>query len=533
MVTKPIKKIAIIGGGPSGLCTLNELLHTGKDGVSTMSRPLHGNPKPAECAFDEIVVFEQSDHIGGVWHHSPETDVSIPLHAEENYSKPESMRPPLVSPSAEELEKSNQENPVLIDEQLNKDLLYARSAIYDNLFTNIPNTVMKFSTSFEEKIDIDENSNRLYPFAYHQNVKNYLNKYAKDNDLEKYIRFNSVVEKVFKTEDDDMWNVVVCKMENDCQKWYQEKFDAVAVAVGRFNVPFVPKIDGLTEFNKNNSGVIMHAKEFRTSVPLKDKKVLVIGLSISAIDILQYLIPICKETHVSGNTKMMFDDDKDRIKKPDWVEEIIHDESLNMKLHSRISKFQDNKVYFDDGSVEEGFDQILFCTGYHNYFPFLNIPENQGRDFVKVTSGFKGVDNFAQTTIDNVYLYVFTIADPTLAHVGIAHNPLFFLGSEAEAVALAGVWSGTKKLPSKQEQREWMDKRFVDKVKAFQFFSEEQIVDFIKICYELGPYNRYNMIEGIQDNAVGSSKAILNDLFYKYVNKEIIEGDSRFNYNGE
>lgn len=78
-----------------------------------------------------------------------------------------------------------------------------------------------------------------------------------------------------------------------------------------------------------------------------------------------------------------------------------------------------------------------------------------------------------------------------------------------------------------------MDKRFVDKVKAFQFFSEEQIVDFIKICYELGPYNRYNMIEGIQDNAVGSSKAILNDLFYKYVNKEIIEGDSTFNYNGE
>lgn len=533
MTVTSIKKVAIIGAGPSGLVTLKELLHTAKNGESTILNPNADNQMPSEAAFDEIVVFEQSDHIGGVWQHSKETDVSLPKHAGEHYSKPEYVRPHLTTPSADKLAKSNVQTPIEIGKDIDRDLLYSRSAVYDNLFTNIPNHVMKFSTSFDDEIKLDQNSKKFEPFAFHQNVKNYLDAFAENDNLKKYVRFNSVVEKIFKTQQDDKWNVVVCKLENGIQKWYQEKFDAVAICVGRFNVPFIPKIDGLKDFNNTHPGVIVHAKEFRSSTPLKDKKVLVIGLSISAIDILQYLVPICKETHVSGNNKMGFGDNKERLKKSDWVEDILADDSLNLQKHSRIERFEGDKVYFEDGSVESGFDQILFCTGYHNYFPFLDIPENKSSTLVNVTSGYDGIENFAQTKISNVFLYVFTIEDPTIAHIGVAHNPLFFLASEAEAIAVAGVWSGTKKLPPKEEQWEWMQNRLEGKIKGFQYYDENQIRDFISTCYKLGPHNRYNMLPRVPTNAVESSKTVLHDLFYKFSNKELFEDDPNCNYNGQ
>lgn len=528
-----IKKIAIIGAGPSGLVTLKELLYASKNGESTILNSSVDNQMPTDPAFDEIVVFEQSDHIGGVWQHSQETDVSLPKHAGENYSKPEYIRPHLPSPPIDQLINSKIDSPIEIGEDIDRDLLYSRSAVYDNLFTNIPNTLMKFSTTFDEEIKLDKNSSKFKPFAFHQNVKNYINHFAATNDLKKYIRFNSVVEKIYKTDDDNKWNITICKLEDGVQKWYQEKFDAVAICVGRFNVPFIPKIEGLKKFNETHPNVIVHAKEFRSSTPLKEKKVLVVGLSISAVDILQYFVPICKETHVSGNTKLGFADDKERLRKPDWVEKIISDDSLNLKKHSRIAKFESDKVYFEDGSVESDFDQIIFCTGYHNYFPFLNIPENESSNLVKVTSGYDGIENFAQTKIDNLYLYIFAIDDPTIAHIGIAQNPLFFLASEAEAIALAGVWSGTKNLPPKQEQLEWVKNRFVGKSKGFQTYSELEIRDFISQCYDLGQYNRYNMIPAIPSDAVESSKAVLLYLFYKFSNKELFEDHPSCNYNGD
>lgn len=536
-----IKKIAIIGSGPGGLTTLNELLHTDKNGNSTLINPSSNSIYPNNPAFDEIVVFEQNDKIGGVWNYSKETDLNFSKFLNNtlnnnDYSKPENLRPHLFDINNEELKNlknSDKSNPIIIKsspelyEKYNK-LLWNKSGVYDNLFTNIPQNLMRFSTSFNDSIN-KSNSKIYEPFTTHENVLNYLNDYVLKYDLLKYIRFNSSVEKVYK--EDNKWFISVCKFNNELKnfEFYTEKFDAVVISIGRFNIPFYPKIQGMKEFTLNNPNIIIHSKLFRKSNDLINKKVLIVGSSVSALDIAQYLLPIC-ELHISSNSKTISiaaadddDDNDDKKQNKKWSEKIFSDNSLNWKKHGRILKFDNinNLIEFEDGTIEEKFDKIIFCTGYHLYYPFLDIPENENKEYISISSGFDDNNNYAMTKVDNLYLYTFTISDPTLCHTGIAHNPLFFLTSEANAISIAGVWSNNKKLPSIEIQREFIKNRFKGKKIGFQVYDETSIRDLINECYKLSPNNRFNFLPYINDGEIKKSKEILTKLFYKFSNKEL------------
>ncbi|ODQ44188.1 hypothetical protein PICMEDRAFT_74797 [Pichia membranifaciens NRRL Y-2026] len=536
--TLEVKKVAIIGGGPGGLTVLNELLHTGKDGKSTIVSPTSNSSYPADPAFDEIVVFEQNDRIGGVWSYSKEVDPPFPADVE-NYSKPESLRPHLTDAALKDLEAANADHPIVIPARVDLAKKYEKrwnkSAVYDHLFTNIPNFLMRFSTSFGNDIHLDKNSKVYEPFATHQNVLNYLNDYVQEYDMLKYVRFNTSVEKVYKK--GKKWYVSVCKYckTTNTFEYYTETFDAVVVSIGRFNVPFFPKIEGLHDFDQAHPGVISHSKSFRSTEHLKGKKVMIVGSSVSALDIAQYLIPIC-DFHISSNTHSAAVDGKsDEIVRPkkDWVEKVFSDDNVKWTKHGRISRFHSNTVEFEDGTTETGFDSILFCTGYHLYYPFLDIAENKGKEYISISSGFDGNPNYAMNKVDNLYLYTFTISDPTLCHTGIAHNPLFFLTSEANAIAIAGVWSNSKKLPPVEVQREFINNRFKGKKFGFQVYDETTIRDLITSCYALGPENRFDFLPYIRDGEIRSSKEVLCDLFYKFSKGELDEFDKSIQYNDQ
>ncbi|GMM30763.1 hypothetical protein DAMA08_035080 [Martiniozyma asiatica (nom. inval.)] len=514
-MVESISKVAIIGGGPSGLATLHELLHTTEESTSTITKP-SAPTLPLKSAFKEIVVFEQTDHIAGVWNYSAETDPQFPQT--ENYSDPNSIRG-FRTPN---------------DEQFNNK--WDKSAVYDHLFTNIPNDLMRFSTSLETPQLVDKNSNIYAPFVLHQNVLNYVHRFAEERDLKKYIRFNSCVEKVYKK--DNHWILSICKTTPHGEEWYEEEFDAVAVCVGRFNVPFMPFVNGMKQYVDKNPGKVMHSKAFRNTENLKDKKVLIVGSGISAIDILQYLFPICKEVHISGNSVNSFGknnaSEEERKKLADWVERILSDSSLPLFKHSRIKEFKDEIVSFEDGS-SDNFDVIIFCTGYHLYYPFLEIPENKEKGYVSITSGVDGNPNYARTKVDNLYLYTFTTADPTLAHVGVAQNPLFFLTSETNAIAIAGVWSRwnkDSKLPTFEEMNKWCKNRFIGKKSGFQVYDENSIHDLIKASLELGPENRFNFLPYLTPKTVTESKKVLEDLFYKFAKGELDQFDKKCQYSG-
>ncbi|GAV29451.1 hypothetical protein PMKS-002951 [Pichia membranifaciens] len=536
--TLDVKKVAIIGGGPGGLTVLNELLHSSKDGKSTIVSPTSNYSYPADPAFDEIVVFEQNDRIGGVWSYSKDADPPFPADVE-HYSNPESLRPHLTDTALEGLETADSFHPINIpaigDVAKNYKKRWNKSAVYDHLFTNIPNFLMRFSTSFGDNIHLDKNSKVYEPFATHQNVLNYLNNYVKKYDLLKYIRFNTSVEKVYKK--GNKWYVSVCKYskETNSFQYYTETFDAVVVSIGRFNVPFFPKIEGLHEFNHAHPGMILHSKSFRSTEHLKGKKVMIVGSSVSALDIAQYLIPIC-DFHISSNShSATVDGTSDEIVRPkkDWVEKVFSDNNLKWTKHGRIACFHGNTVEFEDGTKETGFDSIIFCTGYHLYYPFLDIPENKDKEYISISSGFDGNPNYALNKVDNLYLYTFTISDPTLCHTGIAHNPLFFLTSEANAIAIAGVWSGSKTLPSAEVQRKFIRNRFKDKKFGFQVYDETTIRALITSCYALGPEDRFNFLPYIRDGDIRESKKVLYNLFYKFSKGELDEFDKSIQYSNQ
>ena len=46
-------------------------------------------------------------------------------------------------------------------------------------------------------------------------------------------------------------------------RWWQERFDALVVATGHYDVPWFPDITGLVEFERRWPGRVQHSKQFR------------------------------------------------------------------------------------------------------------------------------------------------------------------------------------------------------------------------------------------------------------------------------
>ncbi|KAG0681076.1 hypothetical protein C6P40_003377 [Pichia californica] len=515
-----IDKIAIIGGGPSGLVALNEFLHTAKDGTSTINSFITSENKlPFNPAFKDIVLFEQNSNIGGTWNYSKKTDPLLPTN--KDYSLPNNIRPSLSSPTENELLGTTFEKPLIRSIQsdlVKEDLLWNKSGVYDDLFTNVGNRLMRFSSGYDIKSNVLKD-NPYNPFIKHQNVLDYLNKFTEKNNLKSYIRFNSSIEKIYKKK--NKWIIVVVNFDrkNNIEKWYSEKFDSVLIATGRFNIPFVPFIENMDKFIKKNPNSISHTKSFRNIDDYENKKVLIVGSSIGAIDLLQYMIPKCKEVWLSSNsTKKITIKPKDNIlKQGQWIYDILNDENAKFKRCCKIKKFSNdgNSIEFEDGEKINGFDKILFATGYHLHYPFLEIPENKDKNYIKILSGKKNESNYAFTKADNAFLYVFTVNEPTLCYTGIAHNPLLFLTAEANAIAIAGVWSNSKKLPSINDQKKWCKEKLDVQVDGLQMFDEYGFKTYAKELYQYAPEKRINLINLVQDEEVDKSRNVLKKIFYE------------------
>lgn len=527
-----IGKIAIIGSGPSGLVALNEFLHISKDGVSTIqSLKSLDNKKPLNPAFNKIVVFEQNNKIGGTWNYSKLTDPPLPTCSD--YYKPDNIRPIIESPNEIELLNTSVENPLIRpikSEIIEKNLLWNKSGVYDDLFTNVPYNLMRFSSGYDinKNDDTINDDNPYKPFIKHEKVLEYLEDFSSQNNLLEHIRFNSSIEKLYKK--DNKWYLTIVEIDRckNVEKWYIEKFDSVLVATGRFNIPFVPFIENLEHFVDENPNSVLHTKSFRNTNDFENKKVLLVGSSISAIDLLQYLIPKCKEVWLSSNTsktnqnksenKIQNEKEKENEKiQGEWMYDILEDQNLNFFKCSRIKKFlnNDNKeIEFEDGQIIGGFDKILFATGYHLHYPFLEIDENKGKDYIKVLSGKKDTSNYAHTKADNAFLYTFSIKDPTLCYIGIAHNPLLFFTAEANAIAIAGVWSNYKKLPNVAEQQKWCNKKLDIQNNGLQMFDEAGFQEYAKELYSYAPSKRLDLLELVNDNEVEDARKVLKKIFY-------------------
>lgn len=110
----------------------------------------------------------------------------------------------------------------------------------------------------------------LLPDATH--VLDYLKEYA--NEVLHLIQFRHQVLDVVHVdagacEGQRKWQLEVLDLGTDCER--REVFDAVLVASGRYNEPYIPDIIGLGDWMRNRPGSVIHSKSFRSVDIFKDQ----------------------------------------------------------------------------------------------------------------------------------------------------------------------------------------------------------------------------------------------------------------------
>ncbi|GLA49322.1 hypothetical protein AnigIFM63604_004985 [Aspergillus niger] len=314
-LSSPIRRIAVIGAGPSGLAAVKYLL--------------------AEKCFERIDVFEKRSSAGGVWNYCPgilkeKLTTDVP---QLDPNKP--LEEPLWYPTG------GHDRP--------QEAVFV-SPLYKTLDTNIPKEMMGYGDkSFEQDSQV---------FPKHSAVKKYLDEYAED--IKNVIQFETQVVDVRKTEGaPHAWSLTTKNLRERIEKTHS--YDAVVVASGHFDVPYTPDIAGIQAWNTAYPGIISHSRLFDSAESFRDKKVIVVGTSASGLDIGNQINEVSKgKLLVSQRTETpLASAASDKIYLPQIVE------FLPPHTHNRA-------VRFANGHIEQDIDAIVFCTGYLYSFPFLS-----------------------------------------------------------------------------------------------------------------------------------------------------------------
>ncbi|ODV94556.1 hypothetical protein PACTADRAFT_85798 [Pachysolen tannophilus NRRL Y-2460] len=326
--------------------------------------------------FDKITLYEKTSKVGGLW----------------NYNK---------------------------DEKKGDDV----SPMYEFLETNILCEIMRYNNHpFANENEIT--------FPPREHVANYLKSYA-----DKYINtdnitmsFNSKVESVVKKNHLE-WEVVSTNLLTGVVS--TELFDAVVIANGHFEKPYIPKVNGLDNWD---SDCIIHAKNFKNADDYKNKAVLIVGDSSSGVDISTQLITTAKIIYVSYNCSLS------------EVETTKSNENKFIKRLGKIIKYDYNdgrSIITVDGDNIKDIDNIIFCTGYLYHLPFLNL-------YNKPDDPYHLLDSNCDR-VYNLYKQFIYIPDPTLFLLGLPMNVIPFSFGESQSAIMVRLLSGRLSLPTKKE----------------------------------------------------------------------------------
>ncbi|MFD4529593.1 flavin-containing monooxygenase [Streptomyces sp. NPDC058470] len=252
----------------------------------------------------------------------------------------------------------------------------------------------------------------LYP--RHSAVADYLRSFAQWADVQPHIELRTEVESV-RQDPDGVWTVVSRDVGGVLAS---RRFEHVIVASGHNTKPVFP--DPLPAGSHSYGGTILHSIDYRDGSDFQGKRVIVVGLGASAVDIAadvsrhaaRTLLSVRRGLHIVP--KQLYGMSLDEIANAPWwtrmalpeqrhfVEQsllvargrltdyglpepdhrifssavTISDEILSRIRHGAviprpaIESMEGRRVLFTDGSSEEA-DAIVYCTGYRMAFPFL------------------------------------------------------------------------------------------------------------------------------------------------------------------
>ncbi|KAI2285697.1 hypothetical protein LOZ02_000856 [Ophidiomyces ophidiicola] len=393
----------------------------------------------AEQHFDTIDVFEQRDCVGGVWNLSPashKAELLTPV-PQENAKFP--TEKPIWQPTAEPHSNTD------------KGLAMFLSPLYDELETNIMHKLMELSG-----LPFPKNT-QLFPKS--ESVLQYLQEYSKD--IEHLIHFQvQVMDIMLEDESVGSWAVTRKCLQSDTLQ--TDVYDAVVVANGHYNVPYVPSVPGIDVWHKSYAGAISHSKSYFSAEPFRGKKVLVVGNSASGIDIGSQIGKVCLTPLISSARSESYFTAKpsDDRKNVSSIEEFLSPERYN------------RAVRLSNGEIEDNIDYVVFCTGYLYSFPFLSALEPPV------------IKDGSRTLC--VYQHMFYIEHPTLIFPLLNQKISPFPIAEAQGAVLSRVLSGRLSLPIEEDMYAWEEATAAlhGSGKTFHFLPYPLDAEYLQFLYD-------------------------------------------------
>jgi len=279
---------------------------------------------------------------------------------------------------------------------------------------------------------------------------------------------------------------VVSKQSGSLEKI--EVYDAVMVCIGAFRRPRYPKIEGLDKF----PGELSHSYYYKNGDPYHKKKVIVVGNSLSAIDVSTDIaknqpetilavgsgswvlpqvssegIPCLEKFHkrkfVHGKLSDLsnaFMEEANRFldhegtnlradMPPPIAPVAISNQfqlevlSGNIKILPYLVKVEGQRAHFSDGTVEDNVDAIVCATGFDTDLGIVkeeNLMDEDGKRDLYQWMWPLGRDHNTLTFIGQVQFFT-------------ANAPIM----EIQCRYATKVLKGDKKLPSQQVMEGWMD----------------------------------------------------------------------------
>ncbi len=449
-----INRIAIVGAGPSGLAAAKHLL---AEGFSS----------------SQIDIYEQQADVGGVWNYSavtspepprvPQTDaraaLDIPIYPETPVEQEKDEYEDYEFDSDEEActaPGSGACSLPPVSRKEKKPPIFP-NPMYDNLHTNIPHTLMRYSDlgfTADGKGKGTHEDCEIFPSR--QVVQEYILQYA--CDVRHLVRFSTQVTDISlqtplpntpeaipgeQFEIRDKWTVRSTDLLTDVLR--VESYDAVVVASGHYSTPYIPSVPEISAFATEHPGIISHSKTYRTASAFAGKRVVVVGSASSGLDIASQVSAVCASPLIISARSPIPDDMGAHLGVGGKV-----------RVVGQIKRFLVNEkgieVHSTPTSAAEGeenterildVDAILFCTGYLYTFPFISASSLPSP---LITDG-RRVHGLARH-----FLHTF---HPTLVFPALPIKVIPFPLAEAQAAVFSRLWSNRLPLPSREELQSW------------------------------------------------------------------------------
>ncbi|KAL6906420.1 hypothetical protein ACP4OV_004021 [Aristida adscensionis] len=315
-----------------------------------------------------VAVFEKSGRAGGTWAYDPRADAD-PLG-----------RDP-ASPGA------------------------VHGSLYASLRTNLPRELMGFS-DFPLAGRVFAGDARTFPG--HREVLAFLDAFAEESGVAARIRLHAEVLRVQPLGPDQGQRGGRWRGEGRPARWRRRCSTPSSSATATGRCLWCPRSKE-SRTGKCTATTIEFPNLFEI------RNVVIVGLGASGIDIATEILRVAKSVHIAARYS------EGRLGKIELYQ--------NAWMHAEVDCIQDDgKVRFADGSVVAA-DAILYCTGYHYSFPFLDL------------DGFIVDDN----RVGPLYKHVFPPKyAPSLSFT------IVFQSLELESKWVAAVLSGKAALPSEE-----------------------------------------------------------------------------------